>query len=183
MMVLCSIKSLPSTYTCHCDRPKLWWAIGMPPLGLTVYTSFTRQFPFFLLLIGQDGVMPIQRNKQNLWNSAASDQKIRIFTVFKVPENAPEHPSLRTIAMDTGLLKPSHAVISLLLQTSLAFIFTIQVTPALTSFFSPPWLLAPSDWRWKQVDHPLEAQVLIWVTTVNFKKGTYTWASISSSAN
>lgn len=59
----------------------------------------------------------------------------------KSPENALEHPSLRTIAMDTGLLKPSHvsAVISLLLQTSLAFtIFTIQVTPVLASFFSLP---------------------------------------------
>lgn len=69
-----------------------------------------------------------QRNKQNPWNSA-DDQNTCIFTIFKgnskSPDNAPEHPSWRTIAMDPGLLKPGYisAVISVL-QTSLHLLFS-----------------------------------------------------------
>ena len=117
---------------------------AIPGPLLSVYTSFTDRCPFLRHLVGQDSLIPAHRNQWKLWNSAADDQNVCIVTISREdsgsPENGPEHPRLRTIAMETGFLKPS-----LVSEIFLAcVIFTIQVTPGIhftLSFYIDQWLL------------------------------------------
>ena len=74
-------------------------------------TPLTNPFPFFLPLSGQDSAKPSWRNKA----PEIQHQVTQMYTYSLFPKrtqsfpgNAPEHPSLKPIALDTGLLKANY---------------------------------------------------------------------------
>lgn len=140
-IMACDVKkSLTASLTAAKHHP------ATPGLSLSVYVSSTNQYPFFPYLIGWDSLIPANGNQWKLWNSAADNQNVCIIPACREdtesPENGFEHPSLRTIAMETKFLKPSDDS-----ETFLACVtFTSQVTRGIYSFLLH-WSVAPPDFR------------------------------------